>query len=506
VRTARPALILRWVGALAGAAYVAYVVVRWHDLVTNNNWDTDAVAKMVVADRLRGSGPVYIPHYGEWTTLWWMLATRWVPSHHDLWAVSGYAWVLAGAAVLAWATSRVAGTWAGVTAAAAMLVVGPFALRSYLATTGAHTTSAVAAIVLAAVLVLLVRAPGWLTALAGGVFAGACAASDPLLWFGGILPFAIAAALLRRRRDFALRAGALVGVAVVTGVVTNLVMHALDFHVEGLGFSLAAVRDLPHNVVHLGREWALLGGANYALPGAYPHEPIRALIALLMFAALACTVVAAFRSRRGDDVVRVYTLYWAASAVVLCVVFVVTPNAVALGPKSLNYILALTPAAGVGVTLLARSARAQVLVAACVAFVAVVNLSSIHGGRAEVSGVVALPQHVDEIVRVLDRAGVRRGYAGFWDAQNLAWQTNMHLLVAPVRNCADTLCPNNLFTITSWYRPRGGPTFLLVDATLPLIHAPPYAKSAAQKLRFGPLTLYVFRDDIARRIRVTASS
>jgi hypothetical protein len=506
VRAARPALILRWVGALAGAAYVAYVVVRWHDLVTNNNWDTDAVAKMVVADRLRGSGPVYIPHYGEWTTLWWMLATRWVPSHHDLWAVSGYAWVLAGAAVLAWATTRVAGVWAGVTAAAAMLVVGPFALRSYLATTGAHTTSAVAAIALSAVLVLLVREPRWLIALGGGVFAGACAASDPLLWFGGILPFAIAAGLLWRRRDFALRAAVLVGVAVVTGVVTNVVMRALDFHVEGLGFSLAAMRDLPHNVVHLGREWALLGGANYALPGAYPHEPLRALVALLMFAALAGTVVAAFRNRHGSDVERAYAFYWAVSAVVLSVVFVVTPNAVALGPKSLNYILALAPAAGVGVTLLARSARAQVVVAACVAFVALVNLASLHDGRAEITGVVALPQHVDEIVRVLDRAGARRGYAGYWDAQSLAWQTNMHLLVAPVRNCADTLCSNNLFTINSWYQARGGPTFLLLDATLPLIHAPPYAKTAAQKLRFGPLTLYVFRDDIARRFQLTAPS
>jgi hypothetical protein len=150
VRISRPALILRWAAALAGAAYVAYVLVRWHELVTNNNWDTDAVAKMVVAERLRGSGPVFIPHYGEWTTLWWMLATRWLSWHHDLWAVSGYAWILAGAAVLAWATWRVAGAWAGLTAAAAMLVVGPFAIRSYIATTGAHTTSTVAAIVLGA--------------------------------------------------------------------------------------------------------------------------------------------------------------------------------------------------------------------------------------------------------------------------------------------------------------------------------------------------------------------
>src|SRR5439155_5175440 len=32
VRATRPALIVRWAAALAGAAYVGYVVVRWHDL------------------------------------------------------------------------------------------------------------------------------------------------------------------------------------------------------------------------------------------------------------------------------------------------------------------------------------------------------------------------------------------------------------------------------------------------------------------------------------------
>jgi hypothetical protein len=506
VRATRAALILRWSAALAGAAYVAYVAVRWHDLVTNNNWDTDAVAKMVVAERLRGAGPVYIPHYGEWTTLLWMLATRWVSWHHDLWGVSGYAWMLAGAAVLAWATWRVAGLWSGVTAAAAMLVVGPFALRSYIATTGAHTTSTVGAIVLAALLVLLVRRPRLLTAVAGGVFAGACAASDPLLWFGGVVPFAVAGALLWRQRDFAVRAGALVVVAIVTGVVTNVVMHALDFHVEGLEASIASLRDLPHNVVHLVRESALLGGANYALPGAYPHEPLRAVVALLTLAAIAATLVAAFKLRRADDTTRVFAVFWAAATVLLCLVFVATPNAVALGPKSMNYILTLAPAGAVGAVLLARSARAQALVAACVALVAVVNIASIHDGRGEITGVVALPQHADEIVRTLDAAGVRRGYAGYWDAQNLTWQTDMHLLVAPVKNCGDTLCPNNFFTIESWYRARGEPTFLLVDATLPLIHAPPFAKSAVAIRRFGPLTLYVFDDDIASRIRVIASS
>lgn len=506
MRTPRSSLILRWSAAVAGAAYVAYVVVRWHDLVTNNNWDTDAVAKMVVAERLRGNGPVSIPHYGEWATLLWLLATRWLPNHRDVWAASGYVWMLAGAAVLAWATSRVAGRWAGLTAAATMLVVGPFVLRSYISTTGAHTTTPVATVGLAAVLVMLVRRPRWVPALAGGLFVGLCTASDPLFWLGGIAPFAIVVLFLRRHREFAIRASALLGVSVVAALATNAIMHALDFHVEGLNTTLASLRDLPHNVVHLGRESALLGGANYALVGPYPREPVRTLIALLTFAAIAAPLVLAFRARGGTILTRAYSLYWAAATLLLALSFVATPNAAALGPKSVNYVLTFVPAAAVGITLLVRSAHAQAAVAACVALVAVVNIAYIHDGRAEVTGAVALPQHVDEVVRTLDRAGARRGYAGYWDAQNLSWQTDMHLLVAPVRNCGDTLCPNNFFTISSWYEPRGGPTFLLVDTTLPLIDAPGYAKSAAETHRFGPLTLYVFDDDVASRFRGLAAS
>jgi hypothetical protein len=505
----RAPLTLRWLPALAGAAYVATVVYLWHGLVQNNNWDTDVTAKLVVAERLRGSGPVYIPHYGEWTTLWWLLATRALSWHRDLWTASGYTWTLAGAALLGWATWRVGGRWAGVTAAATMLVVGPFVVRSFLSTTGAHSMTPFGAIVLAVVLVLVARTKSWVPAIVGGVLAGTSAASDGLLWFAGVAPFALSAALLTwttRRRDIALRSGALLVVSVVTAVATNAVMHSLDFHVEGLSVALASLRDLPHNVVHFGRMTALLGGANYALLGPYPAEPLRAVVTLLTIAAVAAPLVAAFRARRADPFVLAYACYWAAAVVLLALVFVGTPNATALGPKSVNYLLTFAPAAAVGVALIARSTRAQLGIALCIALVAATNIASIVDGRAEVTGVIALPQHEAQLVRVLERAHATRGYAGFWDAQNLSWQSGMRLLVAPVNNCGPELCPNNFFTIESWYRRQGSSTFLLVDATLPLIHAPPFARAAAETHRFGPLTLYVFDYDIARHIRVIAPS
>jgi hypothetical protein len=503
MRTARPALTLRWLPALAGAAYVTTVLVLWHRLVTNNNWDSDVVAKLVIAERLRGGGAVHISHYGDWTALWWMLATRWLPSHRDVWTASGYGWTLVGTVVLGWATWRAAGRWAGLTAGATMLLVGPFALRSFLSTAGAHLSTPVAAIVVGAVLLQLTRTPWWAATIVAGVFAGASAASDPLVWFAAVVPFALGAGLVwktTRRRDVAFHGGAFLVLTLVTAVVTNAIMAALDFHVRSASLGLASLRDLPHNVLQLGRMIALLGGANYAFPEGYPREPLRAVVALLAFAAVAAPLVA-FAVRRCA-----YAAYWAASVVLLSLVFVATPNAVALGPKSVDYVLTFAPAAGVGIALLARAARAQLVAALCIALVAAVNIASIANHRAEVTGVVALPPHAGEIVRMLERDHARYGYAGFWASLNLTWQSGMRVLVAPVNNCGAALCPNNLFTIDSWYRPRGGRTFLLVDATIPDIKAPEFAKKAAETVRFGPLTLYVFDDDIASRIRGIASS
>jgi len=510
MRAARAALIFRWLPALAGAAYVATVVALWQELVENNNWDTDAVAKLVVAERLRGGGPVEISHYGEWTTFWWLLATRWLPWHRDLWAATGYAFTVLAAALLCWATWRVGGRWAGVTAAATALVVGPFVLRSFLSTTGVHGPTPVGAVVLAAVLVLLARSTAWLPAVLGGLVAGANAASDPLLWAAGIAPFAVAATVLFRttqRRDVGLRAAAVLGLAFVSAAATNVVMRALDFHVSSGDFALARLSELPGNVVHLGRMLALFGGANYALLGPYPAEPLRIVVALLTCAAVAATVLAAVKLRRADAVRRAYASYWAVSVALLCFVFVVTPNATDLGPKSVNYLLTLAFAAGAGVALLAAgSLRAEVIVAVGVAVVAVTNIYGIVNGRAEVTGVVALPQHQAQIVQVLERARATRGYGGFWSALNLTWQTDMRLFVAPVRNCDAQLCPNNFFTIRSWYEPRGGRTFLLVDPTNPDIQAPRFATDAVEIHRFGPITLYVFDYDISRQIRLFAPS
>jgi hypothetical protein len=500
--------LLRWLPALAGAAYLVTVAALGSNIVRDVGWDTDASGVFTLAERLRGSGAVYVSHQGDWTALWWLLATRGLPWHSQLWQASGYLFAVLGALLLGWATMRVAGRWAGVTAAAVALVIaGPFTLRALVSVT-AHVTSPVGAVVLSAGLLFLAQKRSWPLVVGVGLFAGASAASDPLLWFVGVVPFAFAASLLVRatkRGDVAVRAGVTLGVTVVSALATSFVMRALDFHVVGLDAGLEPLRGVPSNVVHLGRMTALFGGANYAMPPPYPHDPLRTILALLVFAAVVAPVVAAvvLTIRRTDATRWAYACYWAAASSLLCVIFVITPNAADLGPKSSNYLLTLAPAAGVGLALLAASSGAgQLTVALAVATIAALNIGSIVAGHAEVTGLTAIRTYERPLQRLLEREGVTRGYAGYWSAQNLSWQTDLGLVVAPVGNCGAQLCPYNVFTIRSWYEPHRGPTFLLIDPTVNALEAPPFAAREAAVHRFGPMTLYVFDYDIARHIRL----
>ena len=121
---------LRWLPAVVGVAYVVTVAAVGPDLVHDLNWNTDISGPLALAERLRGDGAVSIPHFGTWTTYWFLLATRGLPGHENLWEALGYAFTVTAALLLGWATARVAGRWAGVTAGAAALSATP--TESYL--------------------------------------------------------------------------------------------------------------------------------------------------------------------------------------------------------------------------------------------------------------------------------------------------------------------------------------------------------------------------------------
>jgi hypothetical protein len=499
---------LRWLPAFSAAAYLATVVVEFPRLVHALYWDTDVAAPLVLAERLRGHGTVYISHYAEWSSLWWLLATRHLPGHVQLWEGTGYAFALLGAGLVGWATARVAGKWSGVTAAAAPLVVGPIALRSLL-TVNFHVSTPFTAAVLGAYLVLLAKGRPRILVVVTGVLAGINAASDPLLWVAGIAPFAIAAAVLAagtRRLDVAVRAAITLALSIVCAISTNVLMHSLGYEVASAPVRAAHLGSLPSNALQFLRMVALLGGANFAFQPGYPPEPLRAIVAILVGLAVAAAVGAGIRSiaRRSDALVRAYACYWATATILLAVAFVGTTNATALGSGSFNYLLTLALTGGAGIALLARSGRMQLTVALAVAAVGATNIAGIAGGRAGTPK-GAIGTYEPALVRALDAERLTHGYAGYWDAQNLTWQSGMRLFVAPVSSCTvpagPGLCGSTYTTIRSWYEGRSGRSFLIVDPTNGFVPAPAVVAGATRSYRFGPLTVYVFSYDLARKIR-----
>jgi hypothetical protein len=499
-----------WLPALIGTTYVAMVSLRLPRLVHRLDWHTDAAAPFVLAERLRGAGQVVIPHFGVWTSLWWLLVTRDLPGHRQIWESTGWLFALVTVGLLGWATARVAGRWAGVTAAATALLVGPRALRSLL-TVNFHVSTPFTAAVLGAYLVVLSERRSRLLAVALGLLVGANAASDPLLWVAGVVPFALASAVLAvTRKEFGvvLRAGLVVVTASVGAVATNGVMYSLGFRVVSLHHRLAQIGDLPRNTAHLARMVALLGGANYAFPGGYPYGPLRPLVALLAISAMTFTVATAIvlLAQRQAPVLCAFACYWAAAVALLSVAFVSTTNAAALGVMSLNYILTLALAAGAGVALFAfRSPSRQLAVAIAVSVVGIINLTGIAHGRAE-NPIPPVGTYERSLVSLLTGKRVTRGYAGYWDAQNLTWQSGMQLLVAPVWPCVrEQLCRYRWSTVDSWFQEKPGPSFLIVDPTTGIVTAPPQiARDASQVHRFGPLTIYIFDHDLARQLRRAA--
>jgi len=499
---------VHWLPALTAVAYLATAAVMGARIARSLGWDTDVSAPFVLVERLRGSGTVSLPHISTWTSLWFELATRNLPGHVQLWQATGYAFAVLGAVLVGWATARVATRWAGVTALGVALIVGPLALRS-LYTLDLHVSTPFTAEVLAAFLVVLERPRALVLAVPVGILAGLNAASDPLLWAAGILPFAIASAVLAattRRRDIAAKAGFALALTVAAAVSANALMHSLGYHELGAGQYFSAIHDLPGHLLLLGRMVALLGGANYALPGPYPVEPVRILVALFVVLGVVAPLVAALRylSRRTEPLRRAYACYWAAAAAILGIAFVVTSNAASLGAGSFNYLLTLAPAAGAGVALISfESSRARLLAAAAVVFVGATNLIGVVQGRAETPpGLIGTYER--PLVRLLAEKHVTHGYAGYWDAQNLTWQSGMRVFVAPVTRCdlpTKPLCEVRIFVVQSWYEEQPGPSFLIVDPTNGFVTTPPpIVRRASASYRFGQLRVYIFPYDLARNI------
>ncbi len=518
-RAARWSLI---VVGVATALYFAAAAARFGSVLAGVHSDADLVGPLVVGQHFRlGSDFVTLGSKPLYSTLFFQLATRWLPQHELLWELAAPIETLAAIALITDASRRVLGRSRAFALACVMLCMSPYPLELALGL-GTHTP---AWLCMAATLWALVwtreraalGSPWLLAGLALALFTGASAASDDLVYLVTLVPLlAVLAFELRSdgERDRARRRMVLgVGFALATALsawATEIAGHDAKV-ISPPGISvLLSPHHLLGNAELLGRSFVFAGNGGYfGAPAALWSAVLVAAAVLLTVVAVAVVfatpvaiarpTVAETRTRRS------YVVFWASATVALVVGYLVSSAQQDL--SSARYLIGLLWAVyclAAYASLRWRRVAAPLVVAAVVSILAgAVTLVEYSFTRATVFG--PPPSYVAaaaKIAAITRRAGVTRGYAPYWDASPLMWLSGESIHAFPVEACGTGVCAFAVNSLSGWYRPRAGRTFVVVDNRQPTFAALPasFGKPLASYRIDGHITLYLFGYDVASRI------
>jgi hypothetical protein len=355
-----------------------------------------------------------------------------------------------------------------------------------------------------------------------GVVTGVSLASDPLVLLSGMAPLlgAAAGAWLLLRSPASARvvraAGGLAVVAVLADLATGRVMRAAGFRiVPTLPIGLAPWSRVPANVQLLVHSILALGNEEFPGSPSGVLSPAGAVTILLCLAALAAALVflpPLVRTRRDDDrglALVLYVLFWAITAVVVCAGFVF--STLPMGDvTSARYVLpvffAMAALAGLSAT---EAGWPRIATAALATIFCLMSAFGIPR-LVRYSEAYPLAQEGPALVAYLQAKGLTRGYASYWDALGLTWRADGKVGVYPLEECAPAgeraLCPFNVNTLSTWYRPRPvARTFLLVGLPFmpqKIVDPPPASLGSPLEVgHVGVFTVYIYAGDVATRLR-----
>jgi hypothetical protein len=523
---------LWWLPVVCAAFYAVAALVSFHELITSIYVNSDAALAPVLGQAI-GHVPAgsYISlgnhaWYEEWLFL---LASRDLPAHRQLWELAPMLWSLFGLGILLWTARTALGAWSAALCGAALLCVGAFGRFCFMAINW-HSLSIVHTVLVVGMLVWLVprlRAISWrrLIGVAGGLGALSAlpTASDSLFPFWALLPLVVAAAVAGRRFSPPARARLVVftavtlGVAVVGALALASVMRHAGITSRALPVALVASDMIGHNLKLLTEGFAFLAGGRLADQSVLGFASAAlALIALLLVLDQVRRIVGKRSVRDGmADGQLVYVTFWITSLVGTSAVFVLTD-----APKdalSGRYLLAAYAATAALLPLVAmRSLRMRPIVTVGVCLFALIAAYQLISRPFVVitspSASVRLPGPgtATALASFARQEGVTYAYGGYWDAEELTWGTNFRVLVRPVRVCPSrsrphALCYPQLGMISSWYAPRRGVRSLLVVDSLGTSYNGVLARDPALGMplaarRLGYIEVYVYPYDIASRL------
>jgi hypothetical protein len=509
---------------VCAAVFTAALWINWHMIVRAVYWNADVSTAPVIGETLsHARGDTQILHFGFYTTLAWEVATRHVPFHRELWVATPYLFVVASALLLAWASWRLAGVWAGAVSGA-LALCSSSRVTYVLFTPDVHTSTCFTSVLLGAFLVFLTRDAGRpfrrtaAVAVAVGLLAGANAASDPLLYYTGLGAFAatiaLSACVRRCVGDRATSAAALLLLSAVVGaLVTTAVAHDWRIAIYHDPMGVAPWSAMWPNVVKLAEECAELLNGAFWLHGDLGGWLLAlvCLVSVCVVAALA--VVAAFRgllraragSRSSLPADAVYPVYW---VLVLALLFCSYAGST-VGRLSGSYqyftVTAYALAALAPVVVPRLPGVVTLVTAASVAYCAASFISTnIHWNR--FASLPPLAAEVPRLEAIAQDNRVAVGYADFWNSTPVTWATAFRLPIYPIDDCEPTapLCMHYVQTNTNWYVPRPGRRSMLLSSSGGSYFSGPPGSVLGRWVRRIRLdeqtTVYVYPYDIASRL------
>jgi hypothetical protein len=512
---------------LLGVAAYAVVLAQRVPSLVQDTATSDSVGPMVIAESLpdaRSGSSVVLGNAAHYTTLWFDELTRWLPAHREIWQAMPYVLSLLGLLLLAETVRRLRG-WHGALLTLAIGIATPPLLLVPLLAQAYHSMTFVNGIVLAALLVWLARTPRVLaprviavTAVVA-VITGLDVASDPLLLVTGVAPFAAAALLVAWRRrqrravETLLAVAAATVLALVTAGITALAMRHAGYQVVGLPMRIASPQRAQDNLTLLGHLVLDMANGRLGLGGLGSLAVLRVVCGVLAVVAAFVPLYFLLRVARrrggpaanpdGDVARNLFLAFWGCTALFLALAF--TGTTLALDANSIRYLPPLFYAVAATVPFLTpRVPWRRAAICTAVTFVGVTGAVLLHRAALAQDFNVA-PQDAQPLIALLRQHGVQRGYAGYWQANLLTWESGGGITSRAVQQSGDCratqpgwFCPYPIFTVSDWYRTgSGGPTFLIRErggAFVP--DAPPATIAPREVFSYGRYDVYVYSDDI----------
>ena len=505
---------LHWLVALLGGVYLILLLARLPELIGAVNWNSDSASLFVIAELYDG-GEAYRSSRGSWTTLWWHLLTQPLPGHRQLWLATAPALMLATAGLMALGAWRALGRREAILVAALALAAGPV-LLPHLLHDDTHNPVLLVTALLALYLLALARtewprAVSAATVVAVGAILGASIASDPLLVPAGLIPF-LAAALLLRSRRIAIVAVSTVAVSLIAAAVTSSVMRNAGWHTYPPQAEFLEPGTLTAHLGFMVETLVRLGNGDFFGQRVDLDSLVAVACAGLTLIALPVPAVVAWRelrrrAERLDPARTAYVGFWATAWLATALAFVLSTRGDTKGTSPEGYLIPMLYGIAALVPLAARRLSSAWISAGVAVYVAAGVLALAEQRNEEPQFASSMAQAHGELVAIAEKTNVTTGYAGYWDAANLTWNSRFRVRAYPIAECQPKpgvtgLCPFFYNRLASWYEPRPNTrTFLVVDPSTTWVSHPPPAE-LGRPIGFYDLKtvqLYLYPYDIASR-------